>query len=58
MRANIEGLALHSSLLKLVIIENESILLYRSMFATCFGFVEVMDTHSGKSNKCDERSMV
>ena len=58
MRADIEGSALHSSLLELVIIENEGILPYGSMFATCFRFVEVVNAHGGKSDKCDKRSIV
>ena len=58
MRADTEGLALHNSLLELVIIENEGILPYRSMFATCFRFVEVVDAYGGKSDKCDKRSIV
>ena len=43
VRANTEGPALHSSLLELVIVENEGILPYGSMFVTCFGFVELVD---------------
>ena len=57
MRANTEGLPLYSSLLELVVIENEGILPYGSMFATCFGFVEVVNAHGSKSDECDERSM-
>ena len=55
MRADTEGLALYNSLLELVIIENEGILPYGSMFATCFRFVEVVDAYGGKSDKCDKR---
>ena len=58
VRADMEGSALRSSLLELVVDENEGILLYGSMFATCFGFVEVVDACGSKSDKCDERSMV
>ena len=58
MRADTEGSALCSSLLELVIIENEDILPYESIFATCFRFVEVVDAHGGKSDKCDKRSIV
>ena len=58
MRADIEGSALHSSLLELVIVENEGILLYGSMFATCFRFIEVVDTCGGESDERNERSMV
>ena len=58
VRANTEGLALRSSLLELVVIENEGILPYGSMFATCFGFVEVVDARGGESDERDERSMV
>ena len=57
VRANTEGLALYSSLLELVVIENEGILPYGSMFATFFGFVEVVNTRGSKSDECDERSM-
>ena len=58
VRADTEGLALRSSLLELVVIENEGILPYGSMFATCFGFIEVVDACGSKSDKRDERSMV
>ena len=58
VRADTEGLALCSSLLELVVIENEGILPYGSMFATCFRFVEVVDAYGGKSDKCDKRSIV
>ena len=53
-----KGLALCSSLLELVIVENEGILLYGSMFATCFRFVEVVNTCGSKSDEHDKRSMV
>ena len=58
VRADMEGSALHSSLLELVVDENEGILPYGSMFVTCFGFVEVVDACGSESDKCDERSMV
>ena len=58
VRADIEGSALHSSLLELVIVENEGILLYGSMFATCFRFVEVVDTCGSNSDEHDKRSIV
>ena len=58
MRADIEGSALHSSLLKLVIIENEGILPYGSMFVTCFRFIEVVDACGSESDEYDKRSMV
>ena len=58
MRADTEGLALHSSLLELVVVENEGILLYGSMFVTCFGFVELVNAHGSGSDKHNERPMV
>ena len=58
MRADIEGSALHSSLLELVIVENEGILLYGSMFVACFGFVELVNACGSKSDKHNKRPMV
>ena len=58
VRADTEGLALRSSLLKLVVVENEGILLYGSMFVTCFRFIEVVDTCGSESDEHNERSMV
>ena len=53
-----EGLALRSSLLELVVVENEGILPYGSMFVTCFGFVELVNARGGGSDECNERPMV
>ena len=58
MRADIEGSALHSSLLELVIVEIEGILPYGSMFVTCFGFVELVNARGGGSDECNERPLV
>ena len=58
VRANMEGPALHSSLLELVVVENEGILPYGSIFATCFRFIEVVDARGSESDKRDKRSMV
>ena len=58
VRADTEGLALYSSLLELIVVENEGILPYGSMFVTCFGFVEVVDAYGGESDEHDKRSMV
>ena len=58
VRADTEGLALHNSLLELVIIENEGILPYGSMFVTCFGFVELVNARGGGSDERNERPMV
>ena len=53
-----EGSALRSSLLELVVDENEGILPYGSIFATCFRFIEVVDARGSESDKRDKRSMV
>ena len=58
VRADTEGLALRSSLLELVVVENEGILLYGSMFVTCFRFIEVVDTCGSESDEHNKRSMV
>ena len=58
VRADTEGLALCSSLLELVIIENEGILPYRSIFVICFGFVELVNDCGSESDECNEKSMV
>ena len=53
-----EGPALCSSLLERVVVENEGILPYGSMFVTCFGFVELVNARGGGSDKRNERPMV
>ena len=58
VKADTEGSALRSSLLELVIVENEGILSYGSMFVTCFGFIEVVDACGSESDEYDKRSMV
>ena len=58
VKADTEGSALCSSLLEPVVVENESILLYGSMFVTCFGFVELVNARGGESDKRNKRSMV
>ena len=58
VRADTEGPALRSSLLELVVVENEGILLYGSMFVTCFRFVELVNAHGSGSDERNERPMV
>ena len=53
-----EGSALYSSLLELVVNKNEGILPYGSMFVTCFGFVELVNARGGGSDERNERPMV
>lgn len=52
-----EGSGLRS-LLELVVVENEDILLYGSVFVSCFGFIELVDACGGESGERDEGLMV
>ena len=58
VRADMEGSALHSSLLELVVDENEGILPYGSIFVTCFGFIELVNARGGGSDERNKRPMV